>query len=154
MAGWDAIAAAKDATTLELLFRVARQLDDRAIARVNALAGRVVARRATLELIPHLGPGGTRIQALADALGISKQAVSKRVAELAAEGLVEVGPDPADARARRVTVTPFGEAAILHGLGVLRDLEAELVAAVGPGPLAELRRALEALAPVAGGPPR
>ena len=84
---------------------------------------------------------------LAARLGISKQAVSKRVAELVELGLLELVADPDDGRARRVRFTDFGKQAIFHGLGVLNQLERELAADIGADAMAALRRALLALEP-------
>src|SRR5688572_19038678 len=111
--------AAKRASTLQLLMRCARRIDERARARIDAEAGQVIARPATMALFPHIALEGTRIVDLADKLGISKQAVSRRVQELVDHGILELAEDPRDARARLVRFTPRGVAAIHHGLGVL-----------------------------------
>ncbi|MEQ1567676.1 MAG: helix-turn-helix domain-containing protein [Myxococcota bacterium] len=137
--------AAKRASTFQLLLRCARRVDELARARVNAEAGRVVVRASTVALLPHVSFEGTRITELAAALGISKQAASKRVAELEAEGVLVVEVDPTDARARRVRFTPFGLEAIGHGLGVLAEIERELAAAVGAEPLERLGDTLRAI---------
>lgn len=141
----DALEAAKRGNLFQLLFRVARRVDEAARARVNAEAGHVVARASTVALFPHLSTEGTKVTALAEALGITKQAVSKRVAELVAHGVVEVVADPDDARVRRVRLTPHGIAAFHHGLGVLAGLERDLAPRVDPARLDALRDALAAL---------
>lgn len=134
--------ATKRANTLQLLIRCARLVDERARARVNDEAGQFVARASTMALLPHLSLDGTRIVDLADRLEISKQAVSKRVAELVAHGVVEVVPDPADGRAKLVRFTPHGLAAIRHGLGVLNGLEHQLAEQIGADRMATLREIL------------
>lgn len=138
----EALEAAKRGSTFQLLFRVARRVDERARARVNAEAGRVVARASTVALFPHLSREGTRVGVLAERLGISKQAVSKRVAELAEHGVVELVDDPEDARARLVRLTDHGVAAFHHGIGVLAGIERELAEEIGVDAIAELRAAL------------
>lgn len=141
----EALEAALRGNLFQLLFRVARRIDEQARARVNAEAGRVVARASTVALFPHLSTEGTSIGAIASALGITKQAVSKRVAELVEHGVVEVISDPDDARIRRVRLTPHGIAAFHHGLGVLAGLERDLTPRVGASRLDALREALVAL---------
>lgn len=141
----DELEQAKRASTFQLLLRCARLVDEAARARIDAEAGRVVARPATMALLPHIAHEGTRIVELAERLGISKQAVSKRVSEMVEEGLVELAPDPEDGRARRVRFTPFGLQAIHHGLGVLGALEEELGRELGPERLRELRATLAQL---------
>ncbi|MCC6623375.1 MAG: MarR family transcriptional regulator [Deltaproteobacteria bacterium] len=115
------------------------------MARVNAEAGRVVLRPAIANLFPHIALEGTRVSELAGKLGVSKQAVSKLVGELVGEGVLELGPDPDDARARRVRFTRRGIAAIHHGMGVFREVERELGERVGAERLARLGDDLRAL---------
>jgi DNA-binding MarR family transcriptional regulator len=136
---------AKRASALQLLIRCARLVDEIARARINTLAGRVVARPTTLALLPHIDHEGTRIVDLAQKLGITKQAVSKRVAEMMEEGLVEMVPDPQDGRAKLVRFTPRGLQAIHHGLGVLGELEQQLTAELGEENMRSLRVILGAL---------
>jgi DNA-binding MarR family transcriptional regulator len=129
-----------------LLIRCGQRWNERAIARVNAQAGRPVLREAHTKLLPFLqAPGGIRITDLAQAVGVTKQAVQPLVAELASEGIVEVTVDPADARARRVTLTSKGLEAMLHGTGVLEALEAELKPALGGRQTRALKALLQAL---------
>jgi DNA-binding MarR family transcriptional regulator len=136
---------AKRGSTLQLLFRCARLANDEAIERVNAAAGRPVFRGAIANLLPHISFEGIRLGALATRVGVSKQAVSKVVAEMAAEGIVELAPDPADARGRLVRFTARGANAIEHGLGILSGLERELSAKLGARRMAELHDTLLAL---------
>lgn len=131
--------AAKRASTLQLLIRCARLVDERARSRIVDDAGRVLARQATMALVPHIAFEGTRVVDLAEKLGITKQAVSRRVAELEELGVVALEADPLDGRAKRVCFTPRGLEAIAHGLGVLGQVERELAADLGTERMAELR---------------
>lgn len=63
-------------------------------------------------LLVHIGPGGIRQGDLAEKAGLTKQAVQQFVDELVSDGIVMRTPDDADARARRVRLTPAGEAAM------------------------------------------
>jgi DNA-binding MarR family transcriptional regulator len=134
--------AAKSESTLQLLFRAARLLDEEAVRRIAARPGRRGLRRSHMSLLPHLDLAGTRITELSARLGITKQAVSQLVDDLEAMGVLAREPDPADARARRVVLTKAGRAGLFEGLAVLGHLEAELASQVGKDTMHELRRAV------------
>jgi DNA-binding MarR family transcriptional regulator len=137
--------AEKRASTLQVLFKVARLLDEEAVRRVAAQKGAPALRRAHTSLLPHIDLEGTRITDLAERLGITKQAVSQLVDELASFGVLARVPDPDDARARRVVFTARGRAGFAEGLAVLAGLERELAAKVGAPAMAQLRAALLAI---------
>src|SRR5690242_15159414 len=90
---------AKRSSTLQVLFKVARLLDEAALARVAERQGGPRLRRSHMSLFPHIALEGTRSSELADKLGISKQAVSKLVDELVELGVLARLSDPDDARA-------------------------------------------------------
>lgn len=116
-----------------LLIRCSQIWGDRAIAQVNAEAGRPVLREAHTRLLPHLQtPDGIRITDLAKAVGVTKQAAQPLVAELALQGIVHIQPDRSDARAKRVFLTEHGLEALMHGTGVLLHIEDELAPSLGP----------------------
>src|SRR5262245_32906141 len=110
--------AAKEASALQLLFKAARLANEKAIGQVNEKAGAPVFRESLSRLLPHLTPEGVRVVDLARKLDVSKQAVSKLVAEFAEQGVLEYVAEPDDARVRRVRLTAKGYAGIHHGLGV------------------------------------
>src|SRR5262245_1592232 len=143
-----ALEKAKQESAGQLLLKCARLLDEAAIARVNRQAGAPVLRPAHTKLFPHIDFEGTRIVTVADRLGVSKQAASQWIAELAELEVVELVPDPDDGRAKRVRFTARGLAAIHHGLGVLRQIEQELAARVGARRMAGLKATLAQLAPI------
>lgn len=135
---------AKRASTVQVLFKVARLLDELALTRVGEQRGYALRRSHTL-LLPHIALEGTRMSDLAERLGVSKQAITQLVDELEGLGVVERTPDPDDARARRVVFTARGREALLEGLVTLRDLEDELARAIGKALMAALREALLAI---------
>jgi DNA-binding MarR family transcriptional regulator len=139
------LGAAKRETTLQVLFKVARLLDDEALARVAQKQGAIRLRRAHTSLLPHLDLEGTRITDLAERLGVTKQAVSQLVDDLEQLGVLARVADPEDARARRVVFTQRGREGLLEGLLVLRALEDELAQAVGTKHMRALREALLAV---------
>jgi DNA-binding MarR family transcriptional regulator len=137
--------ADKRANVLQVLLKCARLVDERAIERVNAEAGRRLLRRSVTNLLPHISFDGTRIGDLARRVGVTKQAVSKVIAELEQEGVVELIPDPNDGRGKLVRFTARGAQAIRHGLGVLAQLERELARVVGEARMRTVHEALLAM---------
>jgi len=142
------IAASKRVSAGHLLLKAARLLNERAIARVRVEANPDF-RTPHTALLPHIDFAGTRLTELAARVGTSKQAVGELVGELEEMGMVSREVDPADARARLVRFTARGRRALLHGLSVLAEIEAELAAELGRTTLdrlrADLGRLLEAL---------
>ncbi|MEM6958651.1 MAG: MarR family transcriptional regulator [Myxococcota bacterium] len=116
------LAAAKAGVTSELLFRAARRLNEHALSLLPPGPG-PTPRPAHMALFPHIELEGTRPSALAEALGISKQAVGQLVDDLQAMGIVERRADPTDRRARLVCFTEAGFESMLQGLEHLRAMD-------------------------------
>lgn len=137
----------RDAATLQLLFKAARLANERALDRAAAhpAAAGARVRPAHTALFPHLDFDGVRLTELAARTGVTKQAVGQLVDDLVEIGMVERIPDPQDRRAKRVRFSRLGYAALMHGLGVLRDVEADLRAAVGDRRMRELHETLRLL---------
>jgi DNA-binding MarR family transcriptional regulator len=95
-------------------------------------------------LVPLIG-GGLHASDLADGLGVSRQAVAQAVAALERHDYVTRVPDPVDARARIIELTPRGR----HALRVMRsnaiDSEKRWRQVLGEGRLGELRSTLQLL---------
>lgn len=142
------VAAKKQASTAQLLFKCARLWNEIAMATVNAEAGGTVLRPAHTALFPHIDFKGIRPTEIARRAGISKQAVGQVLDELEAAGLVERIIDPADKRARLVRFTPAGGEAIFHGLGVLEKLERRFALELGPAQMRDLHWILTHLEPI------
>ena len=132
----------KRANTLQVLLKCARLANERAIERVNREAGAPVFRQALANLLPHIAVEGTRLTELAQRVGVSKQAVSKLVAEFVDQGILELTLDPDDGRAKRVRFTSRGIEAIRHGLSVLSAVEAEITEKIGAPSMRDLHAAL------------
>jgi DNA-binding MarR family transcriptional regulator len=135
---------ARDAATLQLLFKAARLANERALARVAADPAGVGKRLrpAHTTLFPHLDFDGVRLTDLAARVGVTKQAVGQLVDDLVEIGAVERTPDPDDRRAKRIRFSRRGYEGLMHGLGVLRDLEEGLRASIGDRRLRELHETL------------
>jgi DNA-binding MarR family transcriptional regulator len=84
--------------------------------RLRAEAGHAEYTTAQVGVIRALlERGSATTSELARIEGVRPQSMSATVASLEAAGIVDRRPDPADARASRVFVTPGGEQAILAG---------------------------------------
>jgi len=140
----DQLEAAKRASTLQLLFKAARLLNEEALATLQATTGAEV-RPSHAALFPHIDLGGTRVTVLAERVGITKQAISQLVGDLEAQGTLERVPDPSDGRARLVRFTDQGRQALLDGLGVLDRVAHSYEGALGDGGLGQLHGLLTEL---------
>ena len=138
----------KRTSTAQLLFRCARLVNERALQRVRDETGIADIRAAHTTLLPHLDFTGVRLTDLAERVGTSKQATFQLVEELESFGLVEKRADPKDGRAKLIRFSKKGERALLDGLRVLGEVEAELRSALGPERFEALHDALLALLPV------
>jgi DNA-binding MarR family transcriptional regulator len=137
--------AVRDTATLQLLFKASRLANERALARVAAHPEGRRLRPAHTALFPHLDFEGIRLTDLAGRVGITKQAAGQLIDDLAAAGMVERLDDPEDRRAKRIRFSRRGYEALMHGLSVLRELEAALGVVVGRRRMRELRRTLQGL---------
>lgn len=145
--------ARKRESVAQLLFKCARLLNERALARVNEQPSAIPLRPAHTNLLPHLDFEGVRITELARRLDITKQAVSQTIAELELMDVVETIPDPSDGRARLARFTDKGRDAIGQGLKVLKGLEGEIEKTIGKPKFDALHQALLALETMLDPPP-
>lgn len=140
----DKLEAEKRQSTVQLLFKAARLLNERAIAEVRAQSNKPV-RVAHTSLLPHVDLEGTRLTDLASRLGVTKQAAGQLVDELVEMGFLERAPDPTDARAKLVRFTKRGRQSILEGLALLKTIEDDLREVVGDTKMRALHDALAAI---------
>lgn len=77
---------------------------------LSNLAARGQVSAAHIHITRHLDVHGARLTDLAQAAGMTKQAMGALVTQCEAWGLVRRQDDPADARARRVVFTDTGKA--------------------------------------------
>ena len=108
-----------------LLAGTSRPLADRMLAG-HAAAGFHEARPPHGFVLRALAGGGLTLTALAERLGVTKQAALKVVDDMEARGLVARVPSPADRRAKLLTLTPRGEAARAAALQTSAAIEREL----------------------------
>jgi DNA-binding MarR family transcriptional regulator len=78
-------------------------------------------------------------------LSVSKQAAAKTITALRRLGYVQIGPDPADGRRRRVQVTPRGRDMVSIGAALFDDVRERWAAQIGAQQLDALQAHLEHL---------
>lgn len=114
----------------------------RAFVAGMAEAGHGWFAQARGNLLVHIGHDGIRQGELAEQAGLTKQAVQQFVDELVRDGIVMRAPDAADARARRVRLTPAGEAAMRDADRIKLQIEAQWRALLDDDGFDRLDRAL------------
>ncbi len=135
--------ATRDAATLQLLFKASRLANEHALSRLPSGPVGKRLRPAHTALFPHLGFDGIRLTDLASRAGVTKQAVGQLVDDLEELGVVERVDDPGDKRAKRIRFSRRGYAGLMHGLGVLAEIQRALGAAVGERRMRELHQTLK-----------
>ena len=124
-----------------LLGHAMRRFDARVLALMAAsaeaplalsnLALRDKVGAAHVHITRHLALQGSRLTELAQAAGMSKQAMADLVDQCEAWGLVAREPDPRDARARLIRFTPLGLDWLRAFEQAVAQAEAEFREAVG-----------------------
>ncbi|MEU6724825.1 MarR family transcriptional regulator [Nonomuraea wenchangensis] len=107
------------------------------VARLDRMADRILraehnisySRFLALTLVGELGFSTQR--ALADGLGVTEPSVSRMTAVLAAEGLLDVQPDPAGGNRRQLSLTDKGKEIVASLRQEFEDKLAALVAHSG-----------------------
>ena len=86
---------------------------------------------ALLHLLQHLPESGARLGVLAQAAGLRKQSMTAVVNQGVAWGVVDMTPDPQDARAKRIVYTPLGLTWLQAYRDAVAQAQAEFRQAVG-----------------------
>lgn len=107
-----------------VLLRSARLFDAQGLAQFREQSGLAWLTSAHLRMMPHIDLEGTRVSEVARRMGITKQAVGQLAQPVIDAGLLAKLADPDDGRARRLSYTDAGQAAILSGLRALARVEA------------------------------
>lgn len=129
---------------LTRLFRRARSAQQRTAAQVHPdldAAGYAVLV-AVRDLAAH---GGARGGDLSGALGLHKSTMSRNISALERLGLIERVPDPEDARARQVRLTPQGSEALERSFEGRRERLRSQLKTWDAGDVAALARLLRRL---------
>jgi DNA-binding MarR family transcriptional regulator len=94
-----------------------------------------------------VGPDGTTVSELGRRLGVTKQAATKTAAKLTDLRYITRTPDPADARAILLTLTPHGRAALTLSARIFDELHTEWKHSLGATRLNALEDDLTKLTP-------
>jgi DNA-binding MarR family transcriptional regulator len=92
-----------------------------------------------------IAPDGSPFSDVIADLGVSRQNASELVDTLVVRGYLQRTADPADRRRVTLTLTDRGSAASAAVLAAAKDVDARLLAAVGPERMAHTRETLAAL---------
>lgn len=139
----DARPATERRRTLGALLRLPYEALQKEVYGSLAARGFPEIRPAHSAVFRHIAPGGSRLTALAERAGMTKQSMAYLVEGLEAAGHVKGAPDPTDGRARLVRLTAKGEKVLDALLALSTEAEARVAARIGAKRAAKLRRALE-----------
>jgi DNA-binding MarR family transcriptional regulator len=124
------------------LLRVPGQAIQRRIINELNTAGFEELRMPHMAALQFPGPDGVRPGMLAERAGMSKQAMNQLLGSLEALGYIVRSDAPNEGRARVVRLTKRGHAAYAKVHEILRDIEREWSAELGPKHFAELKELL------------
>ena len=124
------------------LLRVPAEAIHRRIIRELNAAGFKGLSLAHMAVFRFPGPDGVRPGVLAERAGMSKQAMNRLLGTLEDLGYLARSDAPGEGRARIVHFTRRGHAAYSKILEVLRDIEREWKAELGPRDFAKLKELL------------
>ncbi|CAA9566115.1 MAG: Transcriptional regulator, MarR family [uncultured Thermomicrobiales bacterium] len=127
-----------------LLLRAHRAFSARAVAKLRE-RGYGGLTLAHIALLPHLDADGTRVTALAERAGMTKQGMGQLVIELERQGYVARAPDPTDRRATLARFTATGRRLLHDAVNVTREMETEYANVLGEQRLEALRKTLGTL---------
>lgn len=125
------------------LLRVPAQAIHRRIINELNAAGFEELRVPHMAVLQFPGPDGVRPGTLAERAGMSKQAMNQLLRSLEALGYIARSDAPDEGRARIVRLTKRGVAAYTKIHDILRDIEREWIAELGPKQFADLKALLQ-----------
>jgi len=124
------------------LLRVPAQVIQRRIIKGLNAAGFEELRVPHMAVLQFPGPDGVRPGILAERAGMSKQAMNQLLRSLEGLGYIVRADVPGEGRARIIRFTKRGRAAFSRIHDILRDIEREWSAELGPKRFARLKELL------------
>jgi DNA-binding MarR family transcriptional regulator len=124
------------------LLRVPAQAIQRRIIKELNAAGFAELSLPHMAVLQFPGPDGVRPGVLAERAGMSKQAMNQLLRSLEALGYIVRSDAPDEGRARIIRFTKRGRAAYSKIHDILRDIEREWSAELGPKRFAQLKELL------------
>ena len=131
----------KDMLIGALLRLPAQAIHRRIIRELNA-AGFDELRLPHIAVLQFPGPDGVRPGTLAERAAMSKQAINQLLRSLEGLGYIVRSDSPDEGRARIIRFTERGHAAYSKVHDILRDIEREWTAELGPTDFAQLKQLL------------
>lgn len=120
-----------------------RQAARRVSAFYDAAMAPLGLRISQYAILARLRAGGPRgIQALAAELVMDRTTLGRNIRPLERDGLLAAIPDPADRRARLLTITPAGTGLVARAMPAWHAAQSEYEAQLGVAEAAALRTAL------------
>ena len=129
--------------TLGSLLRLPYQALQQRVYGTLAQRGFEDLRIAHSVVFRHIEPSGSRVTALAEGAGMTKQSMAYLVDALAASGYLKIVPDPADGRAKLAMLSARGKNAMRALIELSAQFEADLAKSLGETKLMQLRKLLE-----------
>lgn len=123
-----------------LLFIPYRAMDTAVVAELARRGHRLSIAQA--RVFQRIGPDGIRPSELAEATQLTKQTLGSILDQLEKAGYVARTPDPADGRARVVTITDRGHELVVLSLPVVEEMERAWTEHLGPERTQQLRETL------------
>ena len=124
------------------LLRVPAQAIHRRIIHELNAAGYEELRLPHISVLQFPGPDGVNPGVLADRAGISKQAMNQLLNSLEEYGYIVRSDTPGEGRSRIVHLTKRGHAAYAKIIDILRQVEREWSAELGPAQFQQLKKLL------------
>ena len=121
------------------LLRVPAQAIHRRIIKELNAAGFTELRVPHMAVLQFPGPDGVRPGTLAERAGMSKQAMNQLLRSLEGYGYIVRSDAPDEGRARMIRLSKRGRAAYAKIHDILREIEHEWTAELGPTRFAQLR---------------
>ncbi len=131
--------------SMAMLMGAAQQAYSTAIQAALTAEGFGDIPRTGYRILGTLTRGGSSVQALADRLGMAKQAVGRLADILIERGYLSRNPDPVDRRRVVLTLTAKGATATEVGRQKITQVDGLLAARVGADDIRATRKALRAL---------
>lgn len=123
-----------------LLFIPYRAMETAVVAELARRGHRLSIAQA--RVFQRIGPDGIRPSELAEATQLTKQTLGSILDQLEKAGYVARTPDPADGRARVVTITDRGHELVVLSLPVVEEMERAWTERLGPERTQQLRETL------------
>jgi DNA-binding MarR family transcriptional regulator len=130
---------------LRQILLVATRLINQDVTMALRSAGYADLKNSEVFCLAHIDLDGTSVVEIAERSNVSKQAASKLVAGLVAQGYLSTSPAPSDARSVIVQFTTRGTDLMRKSFALFEELERDYSIRVGEANYMTMKRVLRAL---------